>query len=173
MARCYSLGMRARQPLPKIWLVSDERTDTSLDRAIQRLPRGSGVIFRHTHLTPAERAKRLDQVERLCRRYGHRLELAGEGYGPPAPRRRLAAVHSLREIGRANLMHAGAVLLSPAFVTRSHPGARPLGLLRFRLLAARARMPVIALGGMTAKGARRLGWQRWAAIDAFGTKSDS
>ena len=165
--------MRARQPLPSIWLVSDERNDAVLERAVRRLPRGSGVIFRHYHLAPADRAKRLDQVWRLCRRFGHRIEVAGEGYGPPAAHRRLATAHSLREIGRANRLRAEAVLLSPVFSTRSHPGAKPLGPLCFRLLAAYSQAPVIALGGMNARRARRLGWSRWAGIDAFGTKSDS
>ena len=165
--------MRARQPLPSIWLISDERNDASLEATLARLPRGSGLIFRHYHLPPKCRAARLARLARLCRRYGHRIEIAGEGYGPPAPHRRLATAHSLREIGRANLMRPEAVLLSPVFPTRSHPGAKPLGPLRFRLLAARALMPVIALGGMDARRARRLAWPQWAGIDAFGTKSDS
>jgi thiamine-phosphate pyrophosphorylase len=53
------------------------------------------------------------------------------------------------------------------FPTRSHPGGKVLGPLRFRLLAARARLPVIALGGMDARRASRLGTPAWAAIDAF------
>ena len=52
-------------------------------------------------------------------------------------------------------------------MTRSHLDARALGPLRFRLLVARARMPVIALGGMTGQTARRLAWPRWAAIDGL------
>ena len=165
--------MPARQPLPSIWLVSDARNDAGIEAALRRLPRGSGLVFRHYHLPPAARAARLARLARLCRRFGHRLEIAGEGYGPPAPHRRLATAHSLREIGRANRTRAEAVVLSPVFPTRSHPGAKTLGPVRFRLLAARALVSVVALGGMTAVRARRLGWPRWAAIDAFGTKSDS
>ena len=71
----------------------------------------------------------------------------------------------LRELARAG--RAVAVLLSPVFPTRSHPGAASLGPLRFRLLAARAQVPVIALGGMNRRSARRLKWPRWAGIDAF------
>ncbi len=59
------------------------------------------------------------------------------------------------------------MLLSPVFPTRSHPDARTLGPTRFRLLARRANMPVIALGGMDQRGADRLGWDRWAAIDGL------
>ena len=80
---------------------------------------------------------------------------------------RLITAHCLREIALAQRAHADAILLSPVWPTRSHPGARGLGALRFRLLAARARVPVIALGGMTPLRARALGWARWAAIDGL------
>ena len=147
--------------------MTDARTDATLDRAIARLPRGSGVIFRHYHLPARERRARLAHVRRLCRRHGHRLEVGGEGYGPPAPHRRLATAHDLHEIGRANRMGAEAILLSPVHPTATHPGARALGPVRFLLLARRARVPVIALGGMTARRFRRLKVHGWAGIDAF------
>jgi len=159
--------MARRNPLPAVWLVTDARIDAVLDRAIARLPRGSGVIFRHYQLSPDQRGVRLEQVRRLCRRFGHALEIAGEGYGPPAPRRRLATAHDLREIGRANRMGAGAILLSPVHPTATHPGRKTLGPVRFLLLARRARVPVIALGGMTARRFRSLRVHGWAAIDAF------
>jgi len=76
-------------------------------------------------------------------------------------------VHSLREIGRANRQRADAVLFSPVFATRSHPGAKTLGVVRFRLLARWSRVPVIALGGMDQAAARRLKVKRWAAIDGL------
>ncbi|HUQ12956.1 MAG TPA: thiamine phosphate synthase [Novosphingobium sp.] len=159
--------MRARKPLPKLWLISDARNDAVLDRAIARLPRGSGVIFRHNHLSPNKRAARLREVRRLCRRFGHRFEIAGQDYGAPVPNRRLATAHSLREIARANRFRAEAVLLSPVHSTRSHPGAKALGRVRFLLLAKSARAPVIALGGMTARRFRGLPVHGWAAIDAL------
>lgn len=160
--------MTARHPPPpRLWLVTDERTDAGLERAIARLPRGSGVIFRHHRLAPAQRAARLAQIRRLCRRFGHRLEIAGCGYGAPAPHRRLATAHDLREIGRANRHAAQAVLISSVFPTRSHPGAPTLGRVRLLLLARRAAMPVIALGGMTAHRFRGLPVHGWAAIDGL------
>ena len=153
--------------MPCLWLITDARTDAGLERAIARLPRGSGVIFRHYHLAPRERATHLSQIRRLCRRFGHRLEIGGEGYGPPAPHRRLATAHDLREIGRANRFGAQAVLISPVFPTRTHPGAATLGRIRLLLLARRARMPVIALGGMTAHTFTGLAIHGWAAIDGL------
>ena len=163
---CPEHGRRAA--LPRVWLVTDARNDDALERAIARLPRGSGVIFRHYHLAPDARGRRLAQVRRWCRRYGHRLEVAGAGYGPSGA---LATAHDLREIGRANRLGVEAVVLSPVYPTRSHPDATPLGRARFRLLARHARAPVIALGGMTARRFRGLGVHGWAAIDAFAPQS--
>jgi thiamine-phosphate pyrophosphorylase len=180
--------MRARQSrtrsLPSLWLLSDERNDAVLERALRRLPRGSGFVYRHYHLPDAERVVRWYALLRIARARGHLAILADSAltarewgadgiYGAPralCPASRLvtlATAHSLRELAEASRMHADAVLLSPAFATRSHPGAAALGPLRFRLLARRASMPVIALGGMTPATARRLAWPRWAAIDGL------
>lgn len=175
--------MPARQtPLPAIWLISDARNDAALDVALARLPRGSGLIFRHYHLSPAERRARFAALRRQAKARGVVTVLAGSvrqarrwgadgAYGPaPMLARgpqclRLVTAHSLAELARAR--RADAVLLSPVFSTRSHPGGKVLGPLRFRLLAARAPVPVIALGGMGPAASRRLGWPRWAAIDSF------
>ena len=170
--------------LPDLWLLSDERNDARLERALRRLPRGSGFIYRHYHLQPEERVARWFALLRVARERGHLAILADSAltarewgadgiYGAPRalhPTRRLvtlATAHSLREIAEAGRARADAVLLSPAFPTRSHPGAKALGPLRFRLLAGHAAMPVIALGGLHPRTAHRLRWHHWAAIDGL------
>jgi thiamine-phosphate pyrophosphorylase len=173
--------------LPALWLVSDERNDAALDAALTRLPRFSGFIYRHYHLPDAERVARYLALERIARARDHlviladstltALEWGADGYyGAPlalTPKRSgllaLAAVHDLREIGQANRVGADAALLSPVYATRSHPDAPTLGPLRFRLMAQFAAMPVIALGGLDQRGADRLAWDRWAAIDGLST----
>lgn len=187
MARCYSEPVPIRQPsFPAIWLVSDARNDAALEMALKRLPRGSGLIFRHYHLSPEERRARFEALRRVARAHGHRLVLAASAAQARAWRAdgaygsaqvlakgpailRLVTAHSLREIGRAE--RADAVLLSPVFATRSHPGAHGLGTLRFRLMAAQARVPVIALGGMTPRRAKAHGIECWAAIDGLSSTS--
>jgi thiamine-phosphate pyrophosphorylase len=176
--------MPVRQPLPKLWLVSDERNDSVLEAALKRVPRRSGFIYRHYHLPPAERIARWFAHTRIDLARGHVCVLADDAmtaiewgadglYGAPRalyPTRgllTLATAHDLAEIGLANRLRADAVLLSAAFRTRSHPDAPALGPARFRLLASRAQMPVIALGGMNAHTASRLQWPRWAAIDGL------
>lgn len=170
------------QPLPELWLLSDARNDAMLEDALRRLPRGSGFVFRHYHLPAGERQARFAQLARLARACGHLTILSGDPatasrwgadgtYGPvrtPVPGLiHLATAHDMAEIAAANRTQADALLLSPVFPTRSHPGGGVLGPIRFRLLAARAQMPVIALGGMTRRNACRLDWPRWAAIDGL------
>lgn len=185
MVRCYSGPMPPRQSaLPAVWLVTDARNDSRLEAALARLPRGSGLIYRHYHLDTARRRARFARLKGLARRRGHWLVLSGTArearawggdgaYGTPArlahgpAALRFVTAHSLAEIAAARRARADAILLSPVFATRSHPGARGLGPLRFRLLAARAGVAVIALGGMDAARARRIGAAHWAAIDGL------
>jgi thiamine-phosphate pyrophosphorylase len=177
--------MASIQPFPNLWLLSDARNDAALEVALNRLPRGSGFIYRHYHLPPEERVARFRALARIARARSHVLVLADSAltarewgadgiYGAPLalyPRRddllRLATAHSMAEIAQARRGGAHAVLLSPAFATQSHPGAPSLGPVRWRLLAAQAGLPVIALGGMNPRAARRLGWPHWAAIDGL------
>jgi thiamine-phosphate pyrophosphorylase len=173
---------------PRIWLVTDARNDTALEAALAWLPRGSGMIFRHYHLAPAARRARFGKLARLVRRRGHLVILSGSGalarqwgadgaYGSPRQLARgpaclrLVTAHSLREIGEARRARADAIVLSPVFATRSHPEARPLGNLRFRLLTRRAGRPVVALGGMNAARWWWTGCAAWAAIDGICDKA--
>jgi thiamine-phosphate pyrophosphorylase len=181
----YSGRVTRAKTLPALWLISDARNDAVLERALARLPRGSGLIYRHYHLDGPERLARFWALRRAARARGHRVVLADSAltarewgadgiYGAPRslwPRRagllHLATAHSLAELGLAARLGADAALLSPVFATRSHPGGGTLGPVRFRLLARQTGLPVIALGGMSAARARALGWPRWAAIDGL------
>ena len=95
------------------------------------------------------------------------------GRARPRPARsglQSASAHDVREIRTAERNGAALIFLSPVFPTRSHPGAAPLGRVRFGLLARQTGLPVIALGGMDARRARSLmalGIYGWAAIDAW------
>lgn len=178
-----------RAPLiPRLWLLTDQRTAARLDNAIRQLPRGSAIVFRHYHLTGDARWAAFRHVQRLARLHGHIVVLSGPAalarqwraagiYGAPASLGRpspglirIATVHNPRERRQAQLMRADAVMISPVFATRSHPGAATLGPLKLAALARHAGVPVIALGGMTGARARRLpcAIRRWAAIDGLG-----
>ena len=169
--------MKRRQSLPRLWLMTDERQGDSLWRALERLPRGGGIVFRHYSLPRAERARLFEKVRRIARARGQILLVAGpplpggDGtHGRPGRGLRSVSVHNLRELKAAERAGADFVFLSPVYPTRSHPEARPLGAHRFALIAHQAKVPVIALGGMDAERARALaGAYGWAGIDAWST----
>lgn len=175
---------RTSLPLPRIWLMTDERQGERLWRALGAMPRNGGIVFRHYGLAPTARRALFDRVRQVARRRGLMLLLAApppqaRAWGADGAHGRFsrigagamilsASVHDAAELRAAR--HADLVFVSPVFATRSHPGARPLGLPAFAALCARARMPVIALGGMNARRAKRLkarGAYGWAAIDGL------
>lgn len=169
--------MRARQPLPRLWLMTDERLGERLFEAIARLPEGAGIVFRHYRL---EEVARRDLFERVKAAASGPVLLAGpaeqaNAWGADGGHGRgrgmlSTPVHSLPEIRDAERNGADFVFLSPVYPTRSHPEAKPLGLARFAWLARRSFLPVIALGGMNAARGKRLasfGAYGWAGIDAW------
>ena len=171
--------MRRRHPsipatkIPGIWLMTDERMGEGLWRALDRLPRGAGVVFRHYGLEAEARRELLRRVANTARKRGLMLVVAGEGHnGPRTVRAPLttASAHTRREAVSAARAGADAIFVSPVFATRSLPGARALGPGRCGLRVRGLGVPVIALGGMTAKRARHLGTlgaSGWSAIDAW------
>ncbi|HEX8620460.1 MAG TPA: thiamine phosphate synthase [Allosphingosinicella sp.] len=165
--------MSRRQPLPRLWLMTDERQGEALWAALDALPRGAGVVFRHYRLEPRERRKLFERVRKVARRRRLLILAGGDGLrgdGRHGGRHRSfsASAHSLIELKMAERSGAKLIFLSPAFPTRSHPDARALGPVRFGLIARQARVPVIALGGVDSKKARRLPHiYGWAGIDAL------
>ena len=173
--------MVTRQSLPRIWLVTDERQGDRLLSAVERLPAGGGILFRHYNLAADARRALFDRVRG---RSGHMLLLAGtpglaaswgaDGWhgGGEGPGFHSASVHNLAEIRQAEANDAGLLFLGPVFPTRSHPGAAMLGAEGFQRLATETSLPVIALGGVNAERAAlltSLGAYGWGAVDAWTT----
>jgi thiamine-phosphate pyrophosphorylase len=175
---------RHTRPLPRVWLMTDERMGDGLIPAIRRLPKGSGVVFRHYSLPPSERRALFDRVKRQAR--ARRLVVLLGGSANDARRHRAdghhrrsargdsgihsAGVHGAKERILAERLGADLIFVSPVFPTRSHPGATVLGRVRFGMLVRDAAVPVIALGGMTRQRARSLkvfGIYGWAAISSL------
>jgi thiamine-phosphate pyrophosphorylase len=182
MAPAISEPMRARHRLPPklpgIWLFTDERQGEALWTALDRLPRGAGVVFRHTR--SPDRAALAGKVRAVCRRRGLLFVVAGplqlarawraDGAHGRFPGALTAPAHDRAELVAARRAGVRLAFLSPLFATRSHPGARTLGALRFGRLVRQARVAVAALGGVSAADWRRLkslGASGWGAIDAW------
>jgi len=177
--------MHRRQPLPRLWMMTDERQGEALLPALGRMPPGSGLVFRHYSLPVSERRDLFDQVKEVASERDLLVMLAGDsglaaewgaggwhgmgGTSHPGLLRS-APVHDLAELKGAEAAGADFLFVSPVFPTRSHPGAATLGPAGFHLLAREAKVPVIALGGMNAENAQQLSGLNlygWAAIDAW------
>jgi thiamine-phosphate pyrophosphorylase len=145
---------------------------------MMRLPRGSAVIYRAFGSGDAETSGR--QLRQLARARGlvflvgadPRLasRLKADGVHLPerlmrlAPRLRQAqpnwlittAAHTPRAVAAAARLGLDAALVSSVFASDSPSAGAPLGPLRFARLARAARLPVVALGGIEVRKARRL-----------------
>ena len=159
-----------------------------------RLPRGAGVIYRgfgrSESLMEAQQLARVARAEglvlligldaRLAARVGaHGVHLP-ERLAHLAPRLRrrrpgwiiTVAAHNPTALGRAARFGADAALLSAVFPSRSPSAGRPLGVVRFAAMTRKARLPVVALGGIKPGNIRRLchsGAAGAAAIDGLRT----
>jgi thiamine-phosphate pyrophosphorylase len=183
---------RHRKTPPMLWLMTDERiADALLLASVARLPRGqAGIVFRHYHTEKGQRRALFAQVAAIARRRRLRLLLAGsprqaaawraDGWHgrdhEPSSRPLLHSIpaHNLKEVVAASRGRASLLFLSPLFPTRSHPGGRALGRVRFALLARQTTLPVIALGGVRSHHRRLLkeiGASGWAAIDGVTARS--
>jgi thiamine-phosphate pyrophosphorylase len=171
-----ALGNTASAELPPLFLFTDERRVPDPLPSIETLPRGAGVVFRH--YGHAEREALGRDVRDLCAKRRLVLLVAEDAalatrlgaHGLHLPERALArlplwrnrfrlctaAVHSEPGLVRAARFGVSAAFLSPVFATGSHPGAHPIGRVRFLRLTHGARLPVYALGGITAESARPL-----------------
>ncbi|MCZ6744882.1 MAG: thiamine phosphate synthase [Alphaproteobacteria bacterium] len=183
-------GQRRHRDLPPLILMTDEVRLTDPEAAVDALPRGSAVIFRHYRAN--DRRAIATRLAGICRRRGLKLLIAGDArlaievgaqglHLPEYLARRLAchrwgrrgsrpdwlitvAAHSLIALQHARHLGADAALLAPVFATASHPDTRPLGPLRFSAWAGESPVPVYALGGVTAANAGRLAGSGAAGI---------
>jgi len=151
--------MRARQTMPRQWLIIPGSPGNLAILRAARLPRRSGVL-----LLQAPAAHQLPRLRMAARQRD--LVIVIE------TRRAAARVHDVRELRRALLARVPLILLSPIYPTSSHPDWKPVPRMRAAALARLGGRKLIALGGMDAKryaAVAPLGFTGWAGISAFRT----
>jgi thiamine-phosphate pyrophosphorylase len=182
-------ALNAVSGLPSLILMTDERRLRDPVAAARVLPKGAAIILRHT--MPETRRELAEVLSRIAHERGLLLLIADDAQlvarigagGLHLPELRVrqakhwkaahpswlitAAAHSEYALGCAARAGADAVLLAPAFPTLSHAERAPLGVARLRLMAARAAIPVYALGGVTAQTVKSLAGARLAGIAAI------
>lgn len=173
--------------LPALFFLTDPERTPEPAAAINRLPPGAGVIYRH--FGAANRREMARRLSAICRKrrlvflIGADPELAASvaahgvhwperllGAARPGPGLMTGAAHSAGAVARWCDAGATACLLSPVLPTESNSAREPLGLFRASQIAFGARLPVIALGGINASNARTLirrGFSGIAAISAL------
>ncbi len=173
-----------RPAIPSLYFFTDPKRTPDPARIAAKLPRGAAVVFRH--FGAADRAETAHRLARICRARGLILLIANDPLlahkvgadGVHWPERSLgrsgahlntASAHSARALARAK-NRADIAILAPIFSSRSPSATHPLGPLRAGRLARAATLPVIALGGVNARTAKRLlgrGFAGLAAIDGL------
>jgi thiamine-phosphate pyrophosphorylase len=184
-----ALALNVNSGLPPLILMTDEKRVRDPVAAALALPKGTAIILRHT--MPEARAALAEALRPIVHERGLLLLIAGDAPlaarigadGLHLPETRVAeakhwksahpswlitaSAHSERALACAARSGADAALLAPAFPTLSHQGRASLGVTRLRLMAARAVLPVYALGGVNGQTAQRLAGARLAGIAAI------
>ncbi|HKT53050.1 MAG TPA: thiamine phosphate synthase [Caulobacteraceae bacterium] len=171
-----------RQPrgraCPALWFFTDPQRTADPAWTLERLPAGAAVVFRAFGEPRAfvlgQRLRRIAARRRLIFLVGQDARLAARlrADGVHLPERSMAsaralrsmhprwrisvAVHGPRALVAAASLPLDAVVLSAVFASDSPSARAPIGPLRFAVLARRARLPVVALGGIDVQRARRL-----------------
>ena len=193
-----ALGRLQRVPasmVPRLFMMTDSQRLRDPIPAAETLPPGSAIILRHygdsrrksLAAALAGLARRRDlklliaDGPDLARQVGaagvhwpeHKIQAvnrSGRRLPRLVPGLAIAAAHSPAAIRMAHKVGADAVVLSPAFVTASHPDTQPIGAETFRRWVRGAPLPIIALGGIDARSLPLLngcGLHGAAAIGAF------
>ncbi|HVY84164.1 MAG TPA: thiamine phosphate synthase [Caulobacterales bacterium] len=172
-----------RPAIPALFFFTDPERTPAPAKIAERLPRGAAVVYRH--FGAADRLSVAKALAAVCRRRGLTLLIAAD----PALARRVGAdgvhwperlvhkaragvglqtgaAHSRRGLARAAATQLDAAILAPVFPSRSPSAKRPLGPLRAGILALAAALPVIALGGVNARTAKRLPGRGFAGLAA-------
>ena len=177
------------KPLPALLFFTDPARVSDPVAIAERLPRGSGVVFRGFGRPDEEQIARdiavIAKEAKLTLLIGFDAELAERcgAQGVHLPERALCQGLALRsrrpdwiltgaahgEAGLAAARAAGldAAVLSPVFESRSPSAGEALGVAAFRALTAAARLPVYALGGITEATATELAGSGAAGLAAI------
>ena len=152
--------------MPLVLMTDDSKADWV--RAVRALPPGSVVVVRaRTAKQRQALAQQLSGLTTLLIADDPQLAAQSGAAGLHLPQLRMreaahwrarfphwiitSSAHLLRALMGTHYLDA--VFLSPVFATASHPAARALTPVRAAFIAARAPVPVYALGGVTPRNA--------------------
>jgi len=162
-------------PLPVLMLVTDRRLSGGEDALVRKVSEAVAggvnvvqlrekdiddavllVLATQLRDAIASRAKlvvngRVDVADATKADGVHLSEIAPKLASRPNPGLVGRSVHSLETARRAEAEGADYVVFGPVYETASHPGVSPAGLEALAEVASAIRIPVIAIGGITAE----------------------
>ena len=183
-------GAKARAAPFSLAFLTDRNRCPEGESIARALPKGTAIIFRDYDAPDRETLARTYRT--ICSEHGLLLLVGGDaalakeigadgahlrsadlaaGQSPQAEMIVSAAAHSMAELTLAARAGADIAFLSPAYATRSHLGAPPLGPQRFKSLASAAQLPVLALGGVDETNASSLAVENVTGLGAIGAFS--
>lgn len=171
MAKCAIGG-----DLPRLLYLTDSNRSPNPVSTASALPPGSAVIYRHFGLQGREkmafnlRAVTIRRQVQLLIANDPLLAMAVNADGVHWPQTSMhkakrwrnkfqimtASAHSRAALHEASLSFVDAALLSTVFKSDSPTASAPIGASKFRDLANGAKIPVYALGGVTAHNAQQV-----------------
>jgi len=161
-----------RPKIPHLWLFTDDIKTSNLQKLLAIIPKNTGVVIRN--YLSKDRSKIIEEIRKISKRKNLKL-LVGEkqkrirdinGLHLPKwyyQRRKMnkkqilsISAHGIIDKRRIINSKADLIFLSPIFRTSSHPYSRPLGTIKFGLIARQFSKPVIALGGINKNNIKKL-----------------
>lgn len=159
--------------LPPLLYLTDPNRSLGILETAKRLPVGSAVIYRHfgfeNRIEAAQHLRKITYENHCALLIGNDplLAMSSNADGVHWPESKIeeskkwrnrfrlmtAAAHSriaLASIAKSNI---DAAIVSTVFESASPSASRPMGAMKFRELVRHARVPIYALGGITAQNA--------------------
>ncbi len=160
------------------------------------MPKNSAVIFREYDLILSEREKLAREIFAICKKYHHKFivgknldlarKLRADGVhfsdNDKLPLQILNrknftkgfifsfACHKLASVLKIKNLAVDVIFISPIFASKSHEGAKNLGIFNIRKIVKTTNKPIFALGGINKnnfKLLQKLGIQGFGAIEYF------
>lgn len=158
------------------WLTDPKRAD-NFEIVVPALPRGSGIIYRH--FGASNRREIAQDLVKLCRKHGCIFLISDDpklakavgatGVHWPFRSKRAAkywrsafilqtiSAHSPGELRQLDRSLFDAAIVSTVFSSESPSAGKPLGAVKFRILARSAPLPSYGLGGISGSNAPKIG----------------
>ena len=179
IAKCFKYNKKkslhkiyTKSKIPHLWLFTDDIKTHNLQKFLAKIPQNSGIVIRN--YLSEDRLKIIEAIRRNSKRknltllVGEKSNIIRDISGLPLPKwyyqkrktnkKQILSISAHGIIDKRRIINSKAdlIFLSPIFRTSSHLYSRPLGTIKFGLIARQFSKPVIALGGINKNNIKKL-----------------